>query len=83
MVMDTFLEEAARGLAELFSGPIKGPGPHHRYELVRGESGELEFQLDELHILFDSVMKEICGAPEEPTVLRFKLDPKTALLRYR
>jgi hypothetical protein len=49
--MDTFLE-AAKGLAELFSGPRKGPGPHHRYERVRGESGELEFQLDELDVFF-------------------------------
>jgi hypothetical protein len=58
--MDTFLE-AAKGLAELFSGPIKGPGPHHRYELVRGESGELEFQLDEVDVFFDGLMNEMLG----------------------
>jgi hypothetical protein len=39
MAMDTLLDRAVKALAELFSGPIKGPGPHHRYELVLGESG--------------------------------------------
>jgi hypothetical protein len=77
--MDTFLE-AAKGLAELLAG-IKGPGPHHRYELVRGASGELEFQLDEVDLFFDGVMNEMLGTPL--TVPRFKLDPTTALLRYR
>jgi hypothetical protein len=80
MAMDTFLE-AAKGLAELLSGPRKGPGPHHRYELVRGESGELEFQLDEVDVFFDGLMNEMLGTPL--TVPRFKLDPTTALLRYR
>jgi hypothetical protein len=42
--------QAAKGLAELLSGPRKGPGRHYRYELVRGESGELEFQIDELDV---------------------------------
>jgi hypothetical protein len=81
--MDTLLGEAMKGLAELFSGPMKGHSPHHRYELVKAESGELEFQLNEFEISFDSAMAEMFGEPEEPTVIRFKLDPKTALLRYR
>jgi hypothetical protein len=81
MAMDTTFDQAAKGLAELFNGPRKSPGPHHRYELIRGESGELEFQLDELDFFVDGLMKEKFGTPL--TVPRFKLDPKTARLRYR
>jgi hypothetical protein len=33
--MDTHLDQAAKGLAELFSGPRKGPGPHHPGTPVR------------------------------------------------
>jgi hypothetical protein len=80
--MDT-ADEAMRGLAELFGGPMKGPGPHHRYELIRGESGALEFELCEFDRIFDAALAEVFGPSAQPTVWRFKLDPETALLRYQ
>jgi hypothetical protein len=71
-------DEAAAGLAKLFSGPRKGGGSHNHYVLRSDESGELFFELDEMDMEFVGVLWS-----ENPPVHRFALDPKTALLRYR
>jgi hypothetical protein len=55
----------------------KRPRPASSRRARPGESGELEFQLDELDVFFDGVMNEMLGTPLK--VPRFKLDPKSAL----
>jgi hypothetical protein len=72
------LDEVAAGLAELFSRPRKGGGPHNHYVLRSDKAGELFFELDELDMEFVGVLWS-----ENPPVHRFALDPSTALLRYQ
>jgi hypothetical protein len=62
-------EEAAAGLARLFSGPPQQPGKglwhHRRYDLVRLEDGSVGFIRNEfdakLEVVFREVLDELLG----------------------
>jgi hypothetical protein len=66
-----------RALMEMFAdGKMRGPS-YRRFVLVRRETGELEFEQDELDAIFDEVLAEAFGRPKpKPRVI--KIDAQSA-----
>jgi hypothetical protein len=71
----TKADASARALLKLLGDPKTRPPRYRRFILVRRETGQLEFEQDELEAIFDEVLAEACGRPKpRPRVIR--IDPQ-------